>query len=294
MENRVFLAPMEGVNDICFRILCKRAGAGLTWTGMINSLSREKLILDDKPVLQLFSNSEKGIKEFMKKYDSKVSGWDFNLGCPVVRAKKSGVGSYLRDLKVIEKILKLMRRNTKKLLFVKIRKSSYALKVLKIAEKYCDMIIVHGRTLKQGYSEESDVKWCENFKKKSSIPVVYSGDVRVDNVGGLLNKFDYVMVGRGAMGNPGIFFEMMNSPFNNTILTHPPTLNYGIIKSPTPSKKDRHFNFKDYLKLAVKYKLKFNQIKQQALWFCRGKIGSKKLREKISRCKDVKELKKVI
>ncbi|MBU0957222.1 MAG: tRNA-dihydrouridine synthase family protein [Nanoarchaeota archaeon] len=373
IDNRIFLAPMEGVNDIGFRILCKRGGAGLTWTGMINPLSKEKLILDDKPILQLFCNNEKGIEKFMKKYDKKVSGWDFNLGCPVKRAQGCGVGAFLKDLKIIEKILKVMRKNTKKLLFVKIRKSSYATKILKIAEKNnLDGIIIHGRTAKQGYSGESDVKWCESFKKKSSIPVVYSGDVGVrdfnfglynnptnsrphsprnpiqnpkptppfnrvanptisplvkslahpfngivnlksDLIKNLLLTFDAVMIGRAAMGNPGIFSELTktktiphNKPsqlastlvgrFSSPRVNARPPFIKGLLINSLNSKlivNKTNFNFSDYLKLALKYKLKFNQIRQQAMWFSKGKNGSKKLREKISRCKDISELKKI-
>ena len=89
-KNRIFLAPMEEVNDPAFRLMCKKAGAGLTYTGLTSALSPKKLILKDKPVLQLFANSIKGVSDFMKKYDSKVAFWDFNLGCPAKTAKRHG------------------------------------------------------------------------------------------------------------------------------------------------------------------------------------------------------------
>ena len=78
LKNRIFLAPMAEVNDIAFRKLCLDAGAGLVFTGMINPLSKQEIDLGDKPALQLFSTNEKGIKEFIKKYESKVKLFDFN------------------------------------------------------------------------------------------------------------------------------------------------------------------------------------------------------------------------
>ena len=81
-KNRIFLAPMEEVNDIAFRLLCKTAGCGMTYTGMICPLTQQEINLEDSPILQLFCASEDGIKEFIEKYEDKVSGWDFNLGCP--------------------------------------------------------------------------------------------------------------------------------------------------------------------------------------------------------------------
>jgi len=177
IKNKIFLAPIEEVNDICFRLLCKKSGAELTWTQLTSPLSPKELNLEDKPILQLFGTTPKGIKEFMKKYDKKVSGWDFNLGCPAKTAKKFGYGAYLKDLESIELILKNMRENTKKLLFVKIRKSKDSFKILKIAEKYCDAITIHPRTISQGYSGEPDIKFALELKKISKIPVIYSGNV---------------------------------------------------------------------------------------------------------------------
>jgi tRNA-dihydrouridine synthase B len=180
-KNHIFLAPMEGVNDICFRLLCKKAGAGLTWTELTRPLTPQEQFLDDKPILQLFALDTKGIKSFMKKYDKKVSGWDFNLGCPADTARKFGYGVYLNDLNAIEKILKTMRENTKKPLFVKIRKTKISFEILKIAEKYCDAIIIHPRTASQGYSGEPDINFALKVKTSTNLPVIYSGNIDEKN-----------------------------------------------------------------------------------------------------------------
>ena len=267
-KNNVFLAPMEEVNDICFRLLCKKAGAGLTWTQLTSVLSPQEQILDDKPILQIFASETKGIKEFMKKYNSKVSGWDFNLGCPAETAKKFGYGSYLKDLKIIEEILKLMRENTKKPLFVKIRKSSYAYEVLKIAEKYCDGVTIHPRTQSQGYSGEPDLEFALKLKEKSSIPVIYSGNIDERNYKKYLEKFDGVMIGRKAIGDPSIFSIILN--------------------------KKKNISFADYLKLTEKYPLYFRQIKFQAMQFTKGQRNSRPLRNKLAHTKNLEEIKCLI
>jgi tRNA-dihydrouridine synthase B len=260
IKNRIFLAPMEEVNDVAFRLLCKKAGAGLTYTGMIHPQSKQEVDLDDKPVLQLFCTSTKGIKECMKKYDKQVSGWDFNLGCPAKTARKHGFGSYLKDLDIIESILKEMRANTKKPLFVKLRKSKITFKILKIAEKYCDVVCIHPRTQGQGYGGEADLNYALEFKKKSKIPVIYSGDVKnLEEAKERLKDFDYVMMGRAAIGVPSVF-------------------------------GGERVGFEDYLKLAKKFDLPFRQLKYQAMQFTKGLNKAKETRSEIFKVKTLKGL----
>lgn len=209
--------------------------------------------------MQLFCNSTKGIAEFIKKNDKQVSLWDFNLGCPVFKAKKEGYGAYLTDLKTIEEILKTIKSSTKKPVTIKIRKSEIAFKLLELAEKYCDAIAVHPRTKEQGYSGKPDVEFALQIKKKSKIPVIYSGNANGKNYKDLLEKFDFVMVGRASIGHPEIFAELTgNKKFKRSV--------------------------KDYLKLAVQHKLSHNQIKFQVMNFTKGLRNSRKLRVEINRC----------
>lgn len=266
-KNRIFLAPMEEINDVAFRILCKKAGCGLTYTGMISPLSKKKIELPDKPALQLFCTDTKGIKEFIKKYDKKVPLWDFNLGCPAKNAKKHGFGIYLRDLTAIESILKVMRENTKKPLTLKMRKSKISFDVLKLAEKYCDGICIHPRTQEQGYSGEPDLKFADEIRSSTNLPVIYSGNVNEKNYNELLKKFDYIMIGREAIGRPEIFARLTGTKFEKY--------------------------FKNYLKLAKKYSLPFRQIKLQAMNFTKGLRDSTKLRLEIFKIKTIEELEKI-
>jgi tRNA-dihydrouridine synthase len=268
LKNRIFLAPMEDINDIAFRIMCQKAGCGLTYTGMISPLSKQKIYLDDKPALQLFCIHTKGINEFIKKYDKNVSLWDLNLGCPAKNAKKHGFGSFLKDLNMIEEILKIMRKSTKKPLTIKMRKSDISYDILKIAEKYCDAICIHPRTQAQGYSGEPDLKFAEDIKSKTKLPVIYSGNVNEYNYKSLLKKFDYVMIGREAIGRPEIFAITTDAKFEKS--------------------------FEDYLKLAKKYHLYFRCIKNQAINFTKGLKDSAKLRNRISGIKNLEELRRLI
>jgi tRNA-dihydrouridine synthase len=263
-SNRVLLAPMEEINDIAFRLLCKKSGAGITYTGLTSPLTKQELILDDKPVLQLFATSPKGIISFMRKHEKHVSMWDFNLGCPSKNARKRGFGSFLKDLPTIEKILKTMRENTKKPLGVKFRKSNISFDILKIAEKYCNIICIHPRTQAQGYSGEPDLEFAKKVKEATDLPVIYSGNVNEKNYKKFLKDFDYVMIGRSAIGNPNIFSKIQNKKIN--------------------------FGFKDWLKLSQKYKLPFRQIKFQAMNFSKGKRNSRKLRNEIAKTKSIEEL----
>ncbi len=269
LKSRIFLSPMLEPNDIAFRLLCKKEGAALTFTGMVNALSKQKLYLDDKPALQLFGNTPKGIKEFIKKYDDKVSMWDFNLGCPSKLSKKLAHGAFMhKDFKNIEEILSTIRKATKKPIAIKLRKSPQALEIAKLAEKYCDAIGIHARTAEQGYSGEPDYQFALELKSKSKIPIIYSGDPKKIQIKKILKDFDFVFIGRDAIGNPGIFAEIQG-------------------KKPKTS-------FKDYLRLSKKYEIFFRQIKFQAMHFTKKSKRAKEKRKKLINAKTIEEMEKAM
>lgn len=265
LKNRYFLAPMLEPNDIAFRLLCKKAGCGLTYTGMISPLSKQKVDLDDKPAIQLFGNSTQGIKEFMKKYDKYVSLWDFNLGCPSELSRRNAHGAFMhKDLKKVEKIVKIIRESTKKPVTIKLRKSQNAISIAKICEKYVDAIGIHPRTISQGYSGEPDYKFALELKKEVKVPVIYSGNVNEKNVQSILKDFDFVFIGREAIGDPNIFYRLIG--------------------------KKPKLTFLDYLKISEKYKLFFRQIKYQAMVFTKGMKNAKELRRRIISSKSQNDL----
>jgi len=300
LKSRVLLAPMLEPNDVAFRLLCLKAGCGLTWTGMTSPLSKARLCLDDKPMLQLFGNSSRGIASFMKKYDSKVSGWDFNLGCPSKLSKRLGHGACLSDLKVIEDILETMRKNSEKPLTVKIRKSDYAFEILKIAEEVgVDAICVHARTIGQGYSGEVDYDWALEIKKRTRLPVIFSGVSSLDEVEKILEDFDFVMIGRLAIGRPGIFGEVDES---GKLQKNNPRIDanvreLGRKENLTTDSTDEHGQgnlFGEYLELAKKYGLFFRQVKYQAMNFTKGIVGGKELRMALVGAKSVGDVERIM
>lgn len=268
-KNPYFLAPMLEPNDVAFRLLCKKSGASLTFTGMTSPLSKQKLNLQDKPFLQIFSNSEKGISQFIKKYDKRISGWDFNLGCPSKLSRRLGHGAFLqKDVNQIQKIFQIIRSSTKKPCIVKLRKSPNAIKIAKLArEEGFDAVAIHPRTIQQGYSGEPNYRFALKLKKEIALPIIYSGNVDEKNAEEILKDFDYVMVGRTAIGNPNIFAKL--------------------------NRKRSKSNFKQYIKLAKKYKLYFRQIKYQAMAFTKGERNAKELRRKIIQAKTIEEIEKV-
>jgi tRNA-dihydrouridine synthase len=273
---RIFLAPMHQINDVAFRILCKKQGADLTYTGLINPQTREHLYLEDKPAVQFACNSTKGIKEFIKKYDKKISLYDLNLGCPSPHAKQSKIGYFMiNNLDVIEGILKEIKTYTKKPLTIKIRKMSLKQTklILRLAEKYCDAVSVHPRTQKQGYSGIPDMNFARKIKSllKGTLPVIYSGNITCKEEGdSILKEFDFCMIGRSAIGNPSIFPILKVSNFKNKVY------------------------FKEYLLLAKKYGLDFSQIKMQAMNFTKNMFNASLIREKISKTKKEKEIKDIL
>ena len=269
LKNRILLAPMLEPNDIAFRLLCKKCNCGLTFTGMTSPLSKQKQFLQDKPALQLFANSKKEIKNFIKKYDRKVSLWDFNLGCPSKLSKQLGHGAYLqKDLKTILEIVKEMKASTKKPITIKLRKSKYALKIARTVEPFVDAIGIHARTIEQGYSGKPDYNFALKIKETVKVPVIYSGDVNEKNYKKILKDFDFVMIGRSSIGNPNIFSKMTN--------------------------KKTKVTFKDYLRLAKKYKIFFRQIKFQGMNFTKGMKSAKTLRRKLIYAKTLKEIENII
>lgn len=272
LKNRIFLAPIHHINDIAFRLLCKKSGAGLTYTGLLNPKTKEKLFFDDKPAVQFACNSANGIKEFIKKYDKKISLYDLNLGCPSPHAKKTSVGYFMIDnLEAIESILKEIKIHTKKPVTIKIRKMSEdkTKKIIEIANKYCDAIAVHPRTEKQGYAGIPDVDFARFVKTLTKLPIIYSGNINDKNdAEKMLKEFDFVMIGRSAFGNPSIFSDL------------------------TSKKTTKRILFNDWFKLIKKIdsEVSFNQIKLQANNFTKGMHDARKIREKLIHAKIEKDV----
>lgn len=269
-KNRIFLSPMLEPNDPAFRWLCHKAGCGLVFTGMFHPQTKQEIFLEEKPAMQIVCNSTNGLKEFIERWDSQVSMWDLNLGCPSPLARKNQFGVFLQETpNKIEEILGVMRRSTEKPISIKLRKSDKTLEIIKMAEKYVDAVTIHPRTKDQGYSGKPDIEFAELVKKSTKLPVIYSGNVNKNNLKEMLEKFDFVMVGRETLGNPEYFKDL------------------------TGEQHEKKNLFLEYLELAKKYNLKFAQIKFQAMNFTKGLSNAKEVREKLIYVKTIEEIEEV-
>ena len=226
LDNNVILAPMAGVTDLPFRLLCRRMGAGLVCMEMVsakaifyNNKNTEELLEihpEEVPAsLQLFGSDPKILADMAKRIQERpFSILDFNMGCPVPKVVNNGEGSALmKEPKLVEEILSALVRAVDKPVTVKIRKgfdeaNCNAVEIARIAES-CGVaaIAVHGRTREQYYSGRADWDVIARVKQAVSIPVIGNGDVDSPEAAGKLLEqtgCDGVMIGRAAQGNPWI------------------------------------------------------------------------------------------
>jgi len=230
LPGRVVLAPMAGVTDLPFRLLCKEQGADLICTEMVsakgiyyNNKNTEDLLKiqeEERPVsLQLFGSDPDIVSEMAKRIEERnFDILDFNMGCPVPKVVNNGEGSAL--LKNIPLAAKIMEKTVKaidKPVTVKIRKGfakgeAQAVEMAKALESVgVSALAVHGRTREEYYSGQADWDIIARVKDAVSIPVIGNGDIRAPLDAERMMKetgCDGVMIGRAARGNPWIFHQM--------------------------------------------------------------------------------------
>jgi len=302
LKSKVLLAPMANITNLAFRMMCKKYGAGLVSTELLSAnaiAKKNKAVInlaktneEEKPVtIQLFSQNTENLVKAAKLIESKFDIIDLNFGCPSKKIMDQGSGGALlkRENKIAE-IIKEVTSNVNIPVTVKIRngldkRNINGLKIAKICEENgANAIIIHGRTVDQGYSGKADWEIIKEIKKNVKIPVIGNGDV-VD--GESAKKMfdetgcDYVMVGRAAIGNPFIFKQI-----NEYLKTG---------KKINQSKKERIKDFLEYLELTKKFGIfSILDARRQAQYFTKGFDGSSKFRKKIQEIKTEDELKMLL
>lgn len=230
IENNVALAPMAGVTDLPFRLLCKEQGCGLMCTEMVSAKALLYKNKNTAPILetkeeerplavQLFGSDPEIMSEMaLQLEEGPYDIIDVNMGCPVPKIVNNGEGSALmKQPKLVEAILSAMVKKLHKPVTVKFRKGFNeelvnAVEIARIAEG-CGVsaVAVHGRTREQFYSGRADWEIIKQVKEAVKIPVIGNGDIFTPEDAKRMIELtgcDGVMVARGAKGNPWIFKQI--------------------------------------------------------------------------------------
>lgn len=306
LDNPTVLAPMAGVTDLPFRLLCKEQQAGLICTEMVsakaisyhnkNTTKLMETAAAERPVsLQIFGSDPGLMGEVAASIEDQAFDiLDINMGCPVPKVVNNGEGSaLLKDPRLVEQVVTSVVRSVKKPVTVKIRKGFdeahvNAVEIARIIEA-CGgrAVAVHGRTREQYYSGKADWEIIRKVKEAVSIPVIGNGDVDSPQKAETMIKetgCDGVMIGRGARGNPWIFNQVSHYLETGELLEKP----------------DRSEVCRMILKHAkMQFELKgeyigMREMRKHVAWYTAGYPNSARLRRMVNEIKSLEMLEKLL
>ncbi|MBE5947121.1 MAG: tRNA dihydrouridine synthase DusB [Lachnospiraceae bacterium] len=305
-KDKIILAPMAGICDLPFRLLCKEQGCDILYTEMIsakgmyyNNKNTGPLIMTDKreePIgVQIFGSEPELMAEQAKKLEDKGFAFiDVNMGCPVPKIVNNGDGSALmKNPKLIGEIVEALVKACKLPITIKIRSgftadTINAPEIAKIAEAAgVSAIAVHGRTREQYYHGQADWSVIKAVKDTVSVPIIGNGDIcsgadviRMKEETGC----DSVMIGRAAKGNPWIFSEIKHYLATGKQL-------------PRPSVEEIRDTMLRHTRLMIEYKGDYtgiHEMRKHVAWYTQGLKDSAKLRAAINQVETYEEMEELV
>ena len=295
-KNNVFLAPMAGVTDLVFRVICKEMDCGMVYSEMVsakgvqynNKNTKELLKVDERerPVaMQMFGSDPEIMAEMARKLNEyeDIDILDINMGCPAPKIVKNGEGSALTlNPKLVGEIISAVSKASEKPVTVKFRKGFddqhlNALEIGKIAEESgAKAVTIHGRTREQYYAGKADWDIIKALKEEiKTIPVIGNGDIFTPEDAKNMLEYtgcDAVMIGRGSQGNPFIFKRTVEYLENGILL-------------PEPTWEDRLDIAEKHMDMLADYKgevIGIREMRKHLGWYIKGLPHSAEMRVKIN------------
>ena len=295
-KNNVFLAPMAGVTDLVFRVICKEMDCGMVYSEMVsakgvqhnNKNTKELLKVDERerPVaMQMFGSDPEIMAEMARKLNEyeDIDILDINMGCPAPKIVKNGEGSALTlNPKLVGEIISAVSKASEKPVTVKFRKGFddqhlNALEIGRIAEESgAKAVTIHGRTREQYYAGKADWDIIKALKEEiKTIPVIGNGDIFTPEDAKKMIEYtgcDAVMIGRGSQGNPFIFKRTVEYLENGVLL-------------PEPTWEDRLDIAEKHMDMLADYKgevIGIREMRKHLGWYIKGLPHSAEMRVKIN------------